>query len=189
MKTKLLLVLGPTGVGKSTVMQELSAIDSRFSYIMPFTTRAKRLGETNKISLPVKEFERLRRDNRFVAVNQLYGFYYGTPADPILQAFRDERFPMIDWPVQKVHTMDLRFPGKTYKVYLEPPSFEVLMERMSSDGNRTTREDAAKEEYANLLRGAFDGLFDLRLVNIQGRMRESAIRIYEGYISSIRTTA
>ncbi|HVC58658.1 MAG TPA: hypothetical protein VND15_04255 [Candidatus Acidoferrales bacterium] len=186
MYSKLLLLLGPTGVGKSTIMEKLPELDSRFVYISPYTTRALRKDETNKISISLGEFNALDKNGKFLAVNQLYGVFYGTPMKPIMDAFEAQKFPMLDWPVQKIEKMRIKFPEKTFSVYIEPPSLESLMARLGFDNNRgDERKVAAENEYRALLRNEFIGRFDYRVVSNDNNVKETAKLIHKVYLTSL----
>ncbi|HBD04983.1 TPA: hypothetical protein DCZ32_00830, partial [Candidatus Uhrbacteria bacterium] len=57
--SKLLLLLGPSGVGKSAIIDELSKLDSRFVYISPYMTRPLRQGERNKIAVSDEQMDEM----------------------------------------------------------------------------------------------------------------------------------
>lgn len=103
--TKLLLLSGPSGIGKSTVIRELQKMDHRFVYIKPYTTRPLRDGETDKIHASLEKIKALQEQNQLIALNYLYGNYYATPLFPILNALKQVQFPVLDWPVTKIKHM------------------------------------------------------------------------------------
>ena len=116
----------------------------------------------------------------------MYNALYGTPAEPILDAFRNGNLPVLDWPVQQMEAMRARFPGRTFGVYLEPQSVESLRQRLASDGFRDeVRSMAAEIEYGRLLRGDFNESYDYRIVNREGAALETAISIYRSYLESL----
>ena len=57
--SKFLLLLGPSGVGKSAIIDELSKLDSRFVYISPYMTRPLRVGERNKVAISDKQMDKM----------------------------------------------------------------------------------------------------------------------------------
>ncbi len=189
MTTKILLILGPTGVGKSTVIHELQQLDSRYTYISPYTTRILRQSESDKVSVSTDEFKRLKSEGKFVVVNQLYGAYYGTPREPILDALKKGLFPVIDWPIQNLESMKISFPKRTLSVYLEPQSFEALKERFVMQGSRgTERLEIAGIEYKRLLRGEFDNVVDHRVINGDKGATETARTVNEIYSETLKET-
>lgn len=90
------------------------------------------------------------------------------------------------YPVDKLNIMEIAFPGKLFKVYLEPPNLESLEDRLS-DGRdlKGKRFSKAKNELAKLLRGEFDNLVDFRIVNEQGNQEVIAKKIFYAYLRSI----
>ncbi len=187
-ETKILLVLGPTGVGKTTVIHQLNELDKKFVYISPYTTRWLRDGEKDKISVSEEYFKKLKEEGKFLVVNRLYGAYYGTPIESITDALKTGNFPVIDWPVQKTRIMTARFPEKTFAVYLEPPSEKSLQERLKKEG-RSKRIPAAVEEYYAMKRGKFDGKFDMKIVNEEGNAADVARKIYENYKNALKNAS
>ncbi|MBU4010588.1 MAG: guanylate kinase, partial [Proteobacteria bacterium] len=57
MLSKFLLLLGVSGVGKSTLIRELKRLDERFIYISPYMTRPLREGESDKIEVSNEEMD------------------------------------------------------------------------------------------------------------------------------------
>ena len=128
---KFLLILGPSGVGKSSVIERLLERDGRFVYVSPFTTRELRPGETDKAHLSEAELE-ARRDE-FLCVNELYGIKYATPKETILTALRTGGFPVLDWPIDRLGLMQEAFPDGLFVVYLLPSTGDLLRQRLSLD--------------------------------------------------------
>src|SRR5262245_8521402 len=115
--------MGPTGVGKTTVIHELARIDNRFVYIKPWTTRALRDGESDKIQVTADEIAEASARGDMIAVNELYGALYATPALTIRHAIADGANPIIDWPVAKASNLSASFPDVAiFRCYLFPPS-------------------------------------------------------------------
>ncbi len=174
-RTKLLLLLGPSGVGKTTIVRALEALDERFVYVTPLTTRPLRPGETDKISVSVDELEELSRANKLVAVNELYGAKYGTLRGPIERALRVCRFPLLDWPIASVSGIQQALPQRLHRVYIEPPSLDALWHRLQDgrdpSGDRFAR---AESELAAFARGEYRNLIDHCVVNHDGEAEATA---------------
>jgi orotidine-5'-phosphate decarboxylase len=185
-RSKFLLLLGVSGVGKSTIIRELRKLDARFVYISPFMTRELRSGETDKIPITGAQMDEMQRQGKLLVVNEFYGVRYATPREPIEQAFAGEQFPLLDWPVDRLHVMQQAFPEKLFTVYVEPPDAETLRLRLA-DGRdpQEKRMDAAVAELATLAQGAYDDAIDHRMVNSEGEAASVAHAIYHEYIRAM----
>jgi orotidine-5'-phosphate decarboxylase len=185
-RSKFLLLLGVSGVGKSTIIRELRKFDSRFVYISPFMTRELRFGETDKIPITGEQMDEMERQGKLLVLNELYGVRYATPREPIEQAFAGEQFPLLDWPIDRLHVMQQAFPEKIFTVYVEPPDTETLRRRLA-DGRdpEEKRMDAAMAELATLAQGTYDDAVNHRVVSSEGEATSVAHAIYHEYIRAM----
>jgi len=182
---KFLLIMGPSGVGKSTIINHLKKIDNRFEYIKPYTTRSLRVGETEKIHISLEEMEALNKAGQLLTINQFYGIYYATPKNSIDELLEQGKFPILDWPIEKMDIMNEQYENKLYKVYIEPDNIEELKNRLNNDdrdknGNRYV---AGIEELNKLIAGHYDQNIDLKIVNKKNQAEEIALEIYNNFIA------
>ena len=186
--SKFLLLLGPSGVGKSALIHELIRLDARFVYISPYTTRPLRAGETNKIHISAAQMDEMDGRGEFLVVNELYGIRYATPRAPILQAFAAGNFPVLDWPVDRLRVMTEAFPRQLCVVYVAPPSMVVLEDRLGRDGRDESgsRMALARDELEAYWRGDYDPLIDHRVVSEEGHLPALSQRIYSLYTEDVR---
>lgn len=185
--SKFLLLLGPSGVGKSTVINELLSLDEKFIYISPYMTRPLRVGEKNKIPISEAKMAEMESQGKFLKVNTLFGgIKYGTPMQPIVEALRFGNYPVLDWPIQQIDIMEKTFPEAVFSVYLEPPSMEVLLQRMASDKRDIDgrRQKSAEEELQKYWNSEYGGLFTISMISTDGKQREIALAIYRTYVKS-----
>ena len=152
----ILLLLGPSGVGKSTIKDLIVGLDDRFSYIKPFTTREIRPGENDKFQLTREELDSRVANSEFVVVNNVYGTLYATPLQPILDQLAVGRFPLIDWPISKLETMRKAFPRHVVACYIKPPNLEAIVHRLEKRGTNNDRIQAVVNEWNQLQAGDFD---------------------------------
>lgn len=141
------LLLGPSGVGKSTLIRRAQQIDSRVKFVAPITDRPARLGEPEKISVTKEEFDELNARSFFMVVNHIYGYRYGTPRGLIEVALHSGEIPILDYPLNNVSSLS-QYRDILYRIYVAPPTFEVLRDRLKIDGrdlDNTRMEDAEKE--------------------------------------------
>ena len=185
--TKFLLLLGPSGTGKSTIIHELKRLDNRFVYVSPYITRQLREGEQDKISISNATMDEMDRKGEFLVINNLYGIRYATPKTPIVEAIQQNRFPVLDWPISKLNVMTNAFSRNLLSVYVEPPSLGELQERLSRDGRDLDghRFNEATSELSKLWEGEFEGQYDLRVVNKSGEVDRISQKIYSKYVESI----
>jgi guanylate kinase len=186
MDPRFLLLLGVSGVGKSTIIRELKQLDPRFVYISPFITRPLRDGETDKISITDAEMNDMDERGAFLVINPLYGVRYGTPRDPILSSLATGKFPVLDWPISKLKIMRDSFP-RLYLVYLLPPSLAELQQRLGYDGrdHDSSRFTNAVQELDQFRRGEFEGIYDICVVSKTGNASKIARQIYDHYTLSL----
>lgn len=186
MQVKFLLLLGPSGVGKSSIIQRLRQIDDRFVYISPYITRRLRKEETDKVSVSEKKLDKLVLDGKILVVNELYGIRYATPSEPIEQAFATEKFPLLDWPIDRLGVMEGGFPERLFRVYVEVGA-KSLRERLKADARDPTqsRLKAGLAELRKLARGQYDHLIDFRIANPDGSVDAVAKKIYQKYLKAV----
>jgi len=185
--SKFLLLLGPSGVGKSAIIDELLKLDSRFGYISPYMTRPLRPGERNKIAVSNEQIDEMWRRGELLVINELYGgIRYGTPRLPIAEALATGNFPVLDWPIDRLEVMAQAFPGQLFTVYISPPSIDVLRQRLAKDGRDAdgTRLVGATEELQRFWSARYAGAYDYEIISEDGRVAEIAETIYSNYLKS-----
>lgn len=184
-QAKFLLLLGPSGTGKSTIIENLKKADNRFKYVTPYTTRTLRPNETDKVSISASEMQQLQKSGKLLTMNTLYGIHYGTPKNLIDDALSSQNYPILDWPVSKMDLMAQAYPNNLYVVYVAPPSIDVLKSRLSNDDRDkdNKRFVSGKEELADFEQGKFDHVVNLKIVNHDSA--ESARQIYQEFIKSL----
>lgn len=180
-ENKFLLLLGPSGTGKSTIIRYLKELDDRFVYVTPYTTRALREGELDKVHIEMSELEELKNSGKLLTVNYLYGIYYATPKDLIDTALSQGKYPVLDWPIDKLDIMEKAYGTRLCKVYVEPDNVTELQRRLALDNRDKDgkRLDAGKVELENLLSGKYDQCVDLRIINKQNKAQQTALEIYQ----------
>jgi len=150
---RFVLLLGPSGVGKSTIIDELHELDDRIQFVSPIMDRPARPGETEKTSIGKNAFSDLEHQGLFLVVNNVYGHRYGTPASTIDTILRDGRIPILDYPLSRIDQLS-QYESILYNIYIIPPSFGSLRKRMENDERDTngSRLDEAKIELTNLIK-------------------------------------
>lgn len=183
-----LLLLGPSGVGKSSIIEMLRQMDRGFVYISPFMTRSLRDGEKDKVSISDEEMDEMSNRGEFLVINERYGIRYATPKKSITQALSDGNFPVLDWPISRMSIMTKCFPDQLYRVYVAPPSIEVLEQRLlidgrDVDGSRLKDACLELEAYWSL---QYAGMYELGIVTRDNELSEVTRAIYENYMASFK---
>ena len=185
--SKFLLVLGVSAVGKSTIIEELLQLDSRFVYISPYMTRPLRDGEKNKISISLVKMKKMQKEGRFIIVNKFYNTYYATPKAQIFEALALGNFPVLDWPISRMAVMLKLFPSQLYTVYVLPPSISVLKKRLASDSRDLdmSRLCAAKKELRAHRLSQYSGMYDIEVIAEENKIKETSSLIYRQFLNSM----
>lgn len=136
-----LVVTGPSGVGKGTVISHLRRLDPGLWVSVSVTTRAPRAGEVNGQDYHFcseEEFERLRAGGTLLESAHFAGHSYGTPAAPVRQRMAQGLPTVLEIDVQGAEQVARSCP-EAVRVLLLPPDEEELRRRLIGRGT----EDAA----------------------------------------------
>lgn len=164
MKPLLIVMSAPSGAGKSTLCDLLLQEFPEITYSVSCTTRAPRGQEEDGIDyffLSKEEFDRRVREGLLLEHATVHGNLYGTPADPVREAFAEGQSVLMDIDVagaaQVREGVAKLPPGDPLRegfvdIFVEPPDMEELRRRLEGRG-----EDAPET-------------IELRLRNAQGEM-------------------
>jgi guanylate kinase len=151
-----ILLLGPSGAGKSTLIRRVCELDDRISYVCPFTDRPPRIGETDKVCVTQDDFTKLQEENYFLAVNNVYGFRYGTPFHGVNSIIEKNEIPILDFPLNEISKLSM-YKDLLYRIYITPSSLGSLNLRLNIDdrGTGNLRYLEARKELIALVKGKF----------------------------------
>jgi guanylate kinase len=142
MKEKGLLIVlsGPSGVGKGTVRKAIfSQEDTKFEYSISMTTRNPREGEVDGVDYFFKsreEFEVLIEQGKLLEYAEFVGNYYGTPVDYVRETLDAGRDVFLEIEVQGAQQVRDKFPEGLF-IFLAPPSLSELQNRLVTRGTET----------------------------------------------------
>jgi len=138
----LIVISGPSGVGKDTVIQQMREHMPDAYYAVTATTRERRPGEMNGVHYlfqTTEEFEKNLAANDFLEHATVYGNLYGVPKAPIRDALRRGKDVVVKVDPQGAQTIRSIAP-EALLIFLLPPSMSELYRRLRS---RKTDDDAA----------------------------------------------
>jgi len=133
-----LVLAGPSGSGKTSITERLLARDTGIVQSVSATTRAPRPGEIEGVHYyfhSQASFDDLVANGGMLEHATVFGRSYGIPPAPVVSALEkgiDVAF-VVDW--QGHRTLREKLPGDVLGVFIEPPSFEILEERLRNRGD------------------------------------------------------
>jgi guanylate kinase len=165
--TRLVVLAGPTAVGKGTVATAVREEHPEVWISVSATTRPPRPGEIDGVHyrfVSDEEFDRMIEDDELLEWAVVHkAARYGTPRRAVEQALAAGRPAMLEIDLQGARQVRQSMPEALF-VFLKPPSWEELVRRLVGRGTetedeRTRRLDTAREEMAA------EGEFDVTIVN------------------------
>ncbi len=161
----LVVLTGPSGAGKDSLLAELS---SRGSYYVAVnaTTRPPRVGERDGVDyhfVTQEQFQRMLRDGELLEHALVYGQEKGVPRAPIRQALAQGQDVLLRTDIQGARTIKRLVPG-ALTIFVAPPSETELKRRVRSRGADTAEQVELRERIATEEMSAA-GEFDYSVVN------------------------
>jgi guanylate kinase len=139
---RLIVLSGPSGVGKDTVLHALFARDPRLRYSISYTTRSPRPGEVEGVAytfVDEAQFRRLEEAGEFLETAVVHGNRYGTSRRRVEAMLARGDHVVLKIDVQGAAAVRERLPDALF-IFLLPPSLDVLRQRLRDRG---TDDDAA----------------------------------------------
>lgn len=167
-KTKGLLVVvtGPSAVGKGTICRALLAEDLDVRFSVSCTTRPARTGEEDGVEyffVTHEEFRRKVEQNELLEYAEVYGNYYGTPRAYVERITDEGQDIILD--IDRVGARAVReaYAGAV-SVFVIPPSMEALSQRIAARGTETP--ESVQRRLTEAPRWIEEGLqYDYAIVN------------------------
>ncbi len=163
---KLIILTGPSGVGKGSVVKKILDKDKNIWLSISATTREPREGEKegeNYYFLNQQKFKEMIEKNLFLEWAQFAGNFYGTPLSSVNEKIKKGFTVILEIEVEGAKQIKEKFPN-SMSIFLLPPDKEELERRIRNRG--TENEEAIKKR---LLRANYEisasNKFDFALTN------------------------
>ncbi|MBC1238908.1 guanylate kinase [Nostoc sp. 2RC] len=162
----LIVLTGPSGVGKGTLMRSLLQRHPELYYSVSATTRSPRPGEIDGKSyyfITRSKFEQLIAGGEFLEWAEFAGNYYGTPREAVLNQINSGKLVVLEIELEGARQIRASFPT-AFSIFILPPSLEELEKRIRS------RNQDSEDAIARRLHRAQEEIkaadeFDIQIVN------------------------
>jgi len=178
----LVIISGPSGVGKDTIIEALRRRprERDYHFVVTYTTRAARPGEVDGVSyqfLSPERFLELKAAGELLEATNVHGNWYGTPRPQVSQALAAGRDVILKIDVQGAQTVKKRIPDAVL-IFVVPPSLETLFQRLKARATESVDDLELRQRNAALELARQDD-YDYVVVNETGEVEPTAARIDE----------
>ena len=141
-KGMLLVISGPSGTGKGTLIEKLMKEDESLVFSVSATTRAPRPGEVNGVHyhfVSNEEYDQLVAENAFVEDATVHGNRYGTLRSEVYERLERGENVVLDIDVQGALNV-IASEKEKVSIFLLPPSIKELRRRLTERGTETPEQ-------------------------------------------------
>jgi len=149
-KGRVVIVSGPSGVGKSSICREVAKRLNDVYLSISVTTRPAGRGEVNNRDyrfISRDEFHRMAGQGLLLEYAELFGHYYGTPKEPIEHALKEGGAVILEIDIQGAKQVKARYQDAEM-IFILPPSQKDLAERMDTRGRGQAENPEKRLDYA-----------------------------------------
>lgn len=151
----LVVISGPSGVGKGTIRKALFQIpDNNFCYSVSMTTRKPRQGEQDGVDyffVSREQFEQKIKQKQLLEYAEFVGEYYGTPLEYVDKQIDSGKEVIVEIEVEGALKVREQKPDAVF-IFIVPPSKQALLDRLTNRGTENSdtiqkRIQKAEREY------------------------------------------
>lgn len=144
----LIVISGPSGSGKGTIIKEVMKKIPDLIYSVSYTTRPKREGEIegkDYFFISKDEFEKLIDEDFFIEWAKVYDYYYGTSKEFVIENLRDGKDVILEIEIQGAKKIREIYDKKNVIfIFIAPPDFKELERRIMNRKRGETEEEIKK---------------------------------------------
>ncbi len=170
----LIVISGPSGVGKDTVVHRMKERGLPFHFVVTATSRPPRAGEVHGVDyffVSQEEFERMMQQGELIEYALVYNQYKGIPKAQVYQALRSGKDVVMRIDVQGAATIRQRFP-EALLIFLIAANEAELARRLRARHTESQQEIDLRLETAQKEVERAD-LFDYFVVNADGELDQA----------------
>jgi guanylate kinase len=167
----LVIISGPSGVGKDTIIAALQKRPHKppYHYVVTCTTRAPRPGEIEGVSYHFttrEQFMALRHAGELLEANEVHGNWYGTPKAGVREALQHGQHAILKIDVQGAQVVKDAVDSALL-IFVVPPSLETLFKHLQARRTETADELEIRQRNAAIELSKADD-YDHVVVNVEG---------------------
>jgi guanylate kinase len=150
---KIIVIVAPSGTGKSTLIHQLRQDISELKWSVSFTTREIRDGEENGVNyffITREEFFKLKSQDEFVEWAEVHSNFYATSKTFVRKGLERGDNLLFDLDVQGADAIKESFPDDSNIIFIEPPSVQELKRRL--EGRKTDSEKTIELRVGNAIK-------------------------------------
>lgn len=186
---KIVIVAGPSGAGKTSIVNYLLERISRLEFSVSATTRKKRKNEKeggNYYFLSTEEFRNKVEHGDFLEYEEVYeGLMYGTLKNEIERIWKGSNTPVLDIDVKGALNVKKNLEVSALFIFIHPGSLEILKQRLKNRGTESEETLRSRLRRANEELG-YAGAFEKKIYNNSDLKTsgEQAVMLVKDYIEN-----